>query len=255
MAQKFTTPEDLAATVIALSNEEGWSLNSESVANYVNELQYHLDPHADVAQVRRTCKNYHYDHLVVTALLNHGHQLHLQVWQDWSLFVLRTLHLAGLVKMSDPALSAEDLAQESLTALHSSLPHFRYKSRLKTWAHAVAVNTVRRKHRDRCAQKRPQNITSLDQDPDWALTLSDQASVEQEVHEAMLIEFVRHILRQAGNNRMVILFECVIVYDLSIRQIAQIMQLHPSRVRALLTQLRSMLQHNHALRSWASDLG
>lgn len=254
MEQKSATLEDLAAIVMVLSNEQGWGLNADSVAYYVNALRHHIKPDAHEAQVRRTCMNYHHDHLLVAALLNQEHQLHLQIWQDWSLFVLRTLHQAGLVEMNDPAVSVEDLAQESLTAFRSSLTNFRYESRLKTWAYAVVVKTVKRMRRDRSAQKRPKHLDSLDQDPYLELAVPDKAIVEHEVQEIVLIELVRHILRQAGNDRMVILFEYAIVHDLSSRQIAQIMQLHPSRVRALLTQIRAILQHSHLLRSWASDL-
>ena len=207
MEQKSATPGELAATIIALSREEGWGLNADSVAYYVNALRYHIKPDADEAQVRRICMNYHQDHLLVAALLNQEHRLHLQIWQDWSHFVLRTLRQAGLVEMNDPAMSVEDLAQESLAAFRSSLTNFRYESRLKTWAYAVVVKTVKRMRRDRSAQKRPKKLDSLDQDPYLASAISDQAIVDHEMHEVMLIELARQILYQAGSDRMVILFE------------------------------------------------
>ena len=255
MELQSATPEDLAAIVTALNNEQGWGLDLEAAAHYANALHRHIEPNADAAQVRRVCTNYHHDHLLVGALINQGHRLHLQVWQDWSLFALRTLYQAGLVNLNDPAVGAEDLAQESLTALRSSLAHFRYESRLKTWAYAVIVKTVKRIHRDRNAQKRPRNLTSLDQDPRLAMNLSDQTLLEHDVYAALLIELVRHVLRQAGSERMVTLFEYAMVRDLSSGQIARIVQLHPSRVRALLNQTRSLLQCNHSLRSWVSEMG
>lgn len=239
------------ALVATLRAEQGWELSQEDLARYVAELRACLPASATVTEVRRTCGYYHQDHSLVTALRDQAHPEHSAAWDAWTRMALHVLYSVGLVPSSDAASDAHDLAQAALMELVRSLPKFRYQSQLSTWAHAVVVNTARRLHRDSRAKKRPQQCASLDQLPEFDQLLSAGDYPEAATNARMLYELIQTRLMTHGNDRLARIFFLQAVDDCATEQIGQIVQLHPSRVRALLAHARNILRDHPDLQTWA----
>lgn len=254
MEQKAITEPALRSVVAALSSELGWNLRPADVQRYAETLTYFLAESASEAEVRRICAYYHQDHEFMAALSDHSHTLHSQVWKEWTQLALQTLYKFGLAEIGDLSVAAEDLAQAALVEIFRSLHSFRYQSRLKTWAYRVVVRTAQRLFRDSRAQKRARNLPSLNQFPDLDAPVVDAHLPETEVHTAMLINVACQVLMCSGDKRLVQIFCLSVVYDRSTEEIAQIVHLHPSRVRALLAEARTLLRKHPALHAWWFDV-
>lgn len=240
--------------VAGLSIAQDWGLDLVAVERYCEVLRSLLPPDATAEQIRRICSYYHQDHRLVAALRDQGNSMHSPAWSDWTRMALQVLHKAGLGTIGDHAVAAEDLAQAALVEIARALPNFRYQSRLTTWAHAVIVQTARRLLRDSRAQKRPRNLPSLDQTPALAPELPEADLPEAQASTAVLIALVQQVLLRAGDQRLATVFYLAAVEDLSTDDIAKLVQLHPSRVRALLAQCRSILQRDPALLTWLAEI-
>jgi RNA polymerase sigma factor (sigma-70 family) len=241
------------ALVAALGAEQGWGLDQADQICYAAALRAYLPAEATAAEVRRVCGYYHQDHQLVAALSDQAHPCHSRAWDMWTQLALQTLYGAGLARSSDHSHDAQDLAQAALVELARALPTFRYQSRLKTWMHTVVVRTARRLHRDSHAKKRPQQCASLDQ-----LLAFDQPLPAGDLPEAAtdaqaLRELVWSALASAADERLARIFFLHAVEDCATEAIGQIVELHPSRVRALIAQSRAILQRHSGLQAWIAN--
>jgi RNA polymerase sigma factor (sigma-70 family) len=241
------------ALVAALDMEQGWGLAEVEQARYVAALRAYLPTEATAAEVRRVCAYYHQDHGLVAALRDQNHPQHSPAWDTWTQLALQTLYGAGLARSSDHAHDAHDLAQAALVELTHALPTFRYQSRLETWMHAVVVRTARRLYRDSHAKKRPQQCASLTQLPEFDQPVPMGDHPETATDAKVLRELVWTALTSTADERMARIFFLHAVEDCATEAIGQRVQLHPSRVRALLAQARAILQNHPGLQAWIAN--
>lgn len=242
------------AQVAALDVEQGWGLDQADRARYVAALHVCLPAEATAAEVRRVCGYYHQDHRLVAALRKQAHPQHSQAWDTWTQLAIQTLYSEGLARSSDQAHDPHDLAQAALAELARALPTFRYQSRLETWMHAVVVRTARRLYRDSHAKKRPQQCASLNQMPEFDQPLPTGGDHPEAATDAKALrELVWTALANAADERMARIFFLHAVEDCATEAIGQRVQLHPSRVRALLAQARAILQNHPGLQAWIAN--
>lgn len=241
------------ALVVRLNASKGWGLDQGALARYCAALCAYIPADANPGLVQRICTYYHQDHQLFAALSDRSHGLAEQTWTDWYQWALAVLYKEGLPRNGDCALEAHDMAQTALLELVAALPSFRFQSTLKTWAYQVIVNTARRMLRDSRAQKRPQQCASLDQLPgfDQPIPAGEQPPAVTELQ--LLGELVGAVLAYSGDARMARIFLLHAANDYTTETIGRLVQLHPSRVRALLADARAILQHHPALQAWLAD--
>lgn len=122
---------------------------------------------------------------------------------------------------------AEDLAQEVLTKICTRLASFRGESSLQTWVYTMVVNT----HRDQLRRKKIRHVEELSND---LPTESFEDAADARLLWSKLIqelpEIDRHILVLRFQN------------DLSVREVAKIMNLTESNVKTRCFRLRDRLR-------------
>ncbi|MEI7768335.1 MAG: sigma-70 family RNA polymerase sigma factor [Chloroflexales bacterium] len=240
--------------IAALSAEYGWELNAEDVERYALALRSLLPDTCDETMLRRVCSYYHADHQLVDALRDSRHPRHSEQWKVWMDQVVEILRKAGLYWSSDSAVDSDDLAQVAQIALVASLQNFAYRSSFATWAHTVTVQSVRRHIRDSRAKKRAQRPESLDSSPDLDAPARDEDEPEQQALNHVLINQIHTIMLQGGDKRIAFIFHLWAIDDRSTEEIGKRIHLHPSRVRALLAQARTILQQHPAIQTWRTDV-
>ncbi|MEI7769982.1 MAG: sigma-70 family RNA polymerase sigma factor [Chloroflexales bacterium] len=240
--------------IAALSAEYGWELSAEGVERYALALRLLLPDTCDETLLRRVCSYYHADHQLVDVLRDSRRHCHSEQWVAWMGQVVEILRKAGLYWSSDSAVDSDDLAQVAQVALVASLQSFAYRSSFATWAHTVAVQSVRRHIRDSLAKKRAQRPESLDSSPDLDAPARDEDEPEQQALNHVLIDEICSTLLQCGDTRLAFVFHLWAVNDRSTEEIGKRIHLHPSRVRALLAQARAILQQHPAIQTWRADV-
>ncbi len=240
--------------LIALSAECGWGLSADEIERYLLSFSQLLPDSCSESELRRVCNYYHADHQIVEALRNCYHQCHSERWIAWMHHAVEILRKVGLHWSSDSAVDSDDLAQVAQVALVSALPSFTYHSSFGTWAHTVVVQSVRCHIRDSRAKKRAQRPDSLDASPDLDILARDEDEPEQQAITSVLIDQIRAILTQRGDERLALIFHLWAVDDQSTEEIGKLIHLHPSRVRALLVHARTLLQQHPGLQTWLADI-
>ncbi|MFV9503822.1 MAG: sigma-70 family RNA polymerase sigma factor [Oscillochloridaceae bacterium umkhey_bin13] len=249
MLRKEEIGHPWAEFVTELSTTYGWNLCRMTVLRYCAALADLLPPQTTPDQIRIVCRHYHQDHHEYAALQSSGHPDHTAAWQRWLALAVPIVVKACGTYPGQPLLDPEDLAQMALLELARCLDRFRFQSSLTTWAYAVIAQTALRLVRDGHAKKRPQTCTSLDQCPGWEEHLAPVASPEVTTQAWALAGLVHSLLLEHGDARLAQIF-LLSAADQSTETIGRLVQLHPSRVRALLTQARSILQADPTLRAW-----
>jgi len=237
-------------TVSTLNKDLDWSLDAQAQARYTAALHTYVSADMPAAQLRRMVINYHADHERVEALLDLHHQQHTDEWLSWMRQVTAILHKNGLTWSQDAAYDAEDLAQIARTALFRGLPDFRYASRFSTWAYRVVVQSVQRHIRARHTQKRTGQLHSLEANPVLDVPIDERENPETIATARLLAQQVAATLGSHPDGRLARLFELWATEDRKVEEIGALVQLHPSRVRALLAQARHVLQHDPGVQQW-----
>jgi RNA polymerase sigma factor (sigma-70 family) len=236
--------------IAALSTERGWNLSSDDSTRYLLALRRFLPETCTASELRRICGYYHADHQFVEALCKSNHPLHNDLWIAWIAQAAQILRSAGLAWSTDTAVDCEDLAQIAQMALVVSLPTFTYRSRFSTWAHTVVVQSVQRHIRDSLAKKRAQRPDSLDAMPEFDTQACDEEQPEQQAVTNALRDQVNAILIQEGDERLAQIFARWAVADQTTIEIGSLVHLHPSRVRTLLSEARTLLKQHPTIQTW-----
>ncbi len=238
------------AMVERLNQEFQWGLESADHLRYAHAVLPCLPSTCSEGQVRTIVMNYHLDHTLVESLRDRGHQHYQQAWADWMHQALPVLRRAGLSWSSDVSIDSDDLAQIARFEVFRSIDSFRYQSRFSTWAHRVIVYGIQRHIRDSLAQKRAVRPGSLDQvtTPEVPITLVDQP--EEIVSARLLMEQIAAILNEQADPRLHNFFQLWAVQDIRVADIGTMVQLHPSRIRALLQHIRQILREHPDIQAW-----
>lgn len=232
--------------------ESGWPLDDDAVKHYAQAVAPFL---SELAEERwaAVIANYHADHLVVDALRDSAAYNHDDLWERWCAQVVGVLRRAGRDWSRDGMLDADDLAQEARIALVGALPSYRYQSRFSSWAYSVMTFCARNQIRALGAQRRSGATISLS-----ALDETSQPADLGESHEraalaCLLAERIAARLGTQPDRRLAYIFHLWVAEDRTSAEIGAIVNLHESRVRALLKQTRELLRADPEIRSWNDD--
>lgn len=250
MVQDADLNEELVSIVTALSDEKGWGLDAMMINRYALVLDKHLPTDASREQIMRTCCCYHDNYVLVEALSNQADPQMDKFWYEYHQLAVRILYKQNLADGYAGEFDVQDLAQEALLEVFRSLSGFHFQSSFLTWAHQVIVNTARRMYRDRRAQKRPPQGSSLEDPGAWerALPLADDPCVTVEAHELALQ--IQQILTEQGGARLAQIFLRHALEDQTSFTIGAHVHLHHSRVRALLKDARQILHDDPDMQDW-----
>ena len=227
-----------------------WEIDAAQRQCYAAAMNTFLADDATDDQLRDTAANYHADHAMVAALRDQAARSHDHLWEQWMRQVLQVLRRAGLAWSSDGAIDSDDLAQIARVELVRALPGYRYQSRFTIWASRVVVQSVRRHLRDSQRAKRAVRPESLDQIAEADAPLDLFNTTESNVHARVLYDMIMAILAEQPDQRWRYLFHLAAVEDLRVAEIGALVQLSQPRVRALLQQIRQLLQQNPAIEAW-----
>lgn len=241
---------DCAAMVGQLNQELDWGLTVEQQRNYCCELETYLSEVCSRHLLRTIVCIYHQDHALVQALSDKHHDLHEESWQYWMGQVGAILKHAGLAWSTDVAVDLDDLMQTAIMAMIRSIPTFQYRSRFSTWAYQVIIRSVQRYIRYCKADKRAVIPDSLDLMVETDMLPYQDAYLEAKVDGALLLQRVADVLADQPDRRLYSIFHCWALQAWPTADIARHVSLHPSRVRTLLGQTRSMLRQHSAIRNW-----
>ena len=167
--------------------------------------------------------------------------------------VLAILRRAGLDWSDDQAIDIDDLAQVARMGLFKALPRYRYASRFSTWAYQVIIQCAQRYIRDLHAQKRAGRPQSLDQLPPVDTPIPPPEQPEHIVDAHMLMAHIDSVLATQPDPRLPAIFRLWAEEDQRVVTIGQHIQLSPSRVRALLHEIRVLLQQDPILQVWLTN--
>lgn len=127
---------------------------------------------------------------------------------------------------------AEDLTQEVFLKVYRHLPSFRSDSQLETWVYRIAVNESKGYLRSWSFRK----IL-----PRWNVSEASKTTVESEVIGAFERETIAsHVLNLSASYRQVIALRYYA--DLSIEEIAEVLQTSTGNIRTRLHRARQQLR-------------
>jgi RNA polymerase sigma factor (sigma-70 family) len=227
-----------------------WGIDAAERQRYAAAMTTFLADDATDDQLRDTAANYHADHAMVAALRDHTAHSHDQLWEQWMRQVLVVLRRAGLSWSSDGAIDSDDLAQIARAELVRALPSYRYQSSFSIWAGRVVVQSVRRHLRDSQRVKRAVRPESLDQIAESDAPPDALDAAEVRAHARLLYDTIMDILAAQPDGRWRYLFHLAAVDDLRVAEIGVLVHLSQPRVRALLQQIRRLLQQHPAIEAW-----
>lgn len=230
-----------------LNAREQWNLTEADIAEYAEQIAQHLSTTSTDSQIETVARYFHQEHKLVTSLSNSQHLQHHTAWEWASQEITRALHVQGLAWSKDRSIEIDDLVQTVRVEIVRSLGHFRYSSSLRTWLQSITLRRIRRYHRDSAAAKRPQNVAGLEQALEVGIGWED---FEDGVRGRLLLEMIRTVLAQADDKRLAQILLLRAVDDKSAEDIGRQFELHPSRVRTLLSIARDLLKNDLSLQQW-----
>jgi RNA polymerase sigma factor (sigma-70 family) len=238
------------AMIVALNSTQCWELSQETLWRYVIGLLPHLSDTSSDQQLARAVTNYHLDHHLMNVLANHTYPEHTLGWQQWLNNIIKILSHNGLQQLSDPSIEFGDLVQVASIALARALPTYHYQSRFSTWAYSIIVRSVQRYLRDLQAAKRTNQRYSLAQSPNIDLPIDVAEHPENIIAARALGDQINKVLMRESDHRLSTIFRMHVIEDQHINTIGNELQLHPSRIRALLHHTKTLLQQNPDILAW-----
>lgn len=240
--------------VVACNERHAWRLDTFTCEHYAKALEPLLDGlKTDLWETVVT--NYHNDHITVAALRDNSHPDHNQTWARWSTQAFGVLRRTGLNWSHDRMIDTEDIAQIAQAELARALPGYRYRSRFSSWAYSVIWRCAQRQIRMGRAQCRSATIGSLDMLEEGAVAALSEAGHEQTTQAHLLAAQVAYILAMHPDRRLTTIFQLWAIEERTSAEIGAIVQLHESRVRALLKQARELLRADPSIQCWANKDG
>lgn len=243
--------ERCARVVAALSDELKWALQASKQERYVDNILRIKDVSTlSDAELRLLVTRYHLDHEAVDRLLNRQHPLHNETWESWLNQVTRFLQSSGFGRSGLTTVDIEDLCQHACAEVFKALPSFQYGSRLSTWIFQVASRSIQRFLRDQRAKKRTVNQISLDLHPSFEQQSDESMLPESEADSRSLFELVMQRLSTLSDQRSRDIFLLWAACDQTTADIGKRVHLSPQRVRALVAEVRTLLQQDPDLLAW-----
>lgn len=246
----MATADSLPSVVRACNLELAWGLSDERLHRLAAAVRPFVAPDEPATQIRTVVLNYVADHASVEALRDELHRDHQATWAGWMRQVVGVLRRAGMAWSDDPAIDLEDLAQVARAELARALPGYAYQSRLSSWAYRVVVQSVTRQIRRARAEKRAARPASLERIAPEVLPHAPMADPDVAARGRLLAERVAAVLAAQADRRLLGIFQQWALEDRATAEIGALVQLHPSRVRALLAEARQALRADPVIRAW-----
>jgi RNA polymerase sigma factor (sigma-70 family) len=243
----------LLSLITTLNAEHGWALAPDDCTRYaaaLSPLIADLPPEQWPAVVA----NYHADHDLVAALRDERHPEHAQAWERWAGQVLGVLRRTGRDWSRDNATSTDDIAQIARAELVRALPGYHYRSRFSSWAFSVIARCARDQIRYARARRRTGDTVSLQALAEDRLPADPRELHERAARTRLLAERIAAVLDAHPDRRLRRIFQLWAVEERTSSEIGALINLHESRVRALLARARELLRADPALRDWAEDV-
>ncbi|SBV37305.1 RNA polymerase sigma factor [uncultured Stenotrophomonas sp.] len=142
---------------------------------------------------------------------------------------------------------AEDVVQEAYLAAWRSLGRYRAESRLSTWLVRIAVNEALRRQRRKSAQIIPLEAVMTHPDPGTRAFLADEPGREPE-QLAMRTQMRRLMEKRIDllPNAFRTVFMLRAVEEMSVEEVAQILEIPEATVRTRLFRARGLLREGLA---------
>jgi len=189
---------------------------------------------------------------LVEALRNEHSLNHSGAWQWVGVEIMRATRRHGLDRIQDRALDNDDFVQVVQVEIARSLTRFRFESSLRTWLQNVTLRRLRRLHRDaRAARRRAQVPADLEEVD--TLQHVDWSSFEDRTFARELMQEILAILQTQPDWRLAEIFVNSVVQNWSTADIARRLELHPSRIRALMQRARQILSNDGTIRGFLAD--
>lgn len=252
MVQPLDRRKRCLAMIALLSHTNSWNLSEEEQQQYATEIAHLIPDECQEQMLQRMIINYHADHEVIVQLRTMQHPQHDARWNTWIGRIAGIIRQAGFGWSNDPAIDIEDLAQIAQVELIRSIDGFAYQSRFSTWSYRVVVRSIQRFVRDSKAGKRGTRPDSLDHTANRDAPLRETDQPESQAAANVLAAHTLAILAQ-HNDRLALIFKLWAIQDQRIEEIAEVVRLHPSRVRALLKQARTILLTHPDMQGWRPD--
>ncbi|PDW03007.1 RNA polymerase sigma factor [Candidatus Viridilinea mediisalina] len=231
-----------------------WGLDAITCEYYVRTLTPLMRV---VAPERRAMLvvHYHLDHRIVAALRDVNHPAHHDLWAQWSRKVLAVLRRSGLDWSHDSSIELDDLVQVALGELAQALPNYRYQSRFLSWAYSVIVRTAHRHLRTFNTRHHVGSHVSLERLEEAPPTEALKPHHEETTHARLLAARVHALLAAHNDARLLPIFRLWALEQYTSAEIGALVDLHESRVRALLNMARTVLREDPSIQQWraASD--
>jgi RNA polymerase sigma factor (sigma-70 family) len=250
MVERMSLDTQCRSTIAALNEYEGWGLSQRQIDVYADQIFRQVPAVYLETQLEEIVRHFHSDHRLVVALRDQDCAEHGEAWAWVEREIARVTQLKGLAWSKDRAVDVDDLVQTVHAEVVRAIGDFRYSSSLRTWLQSVTVRRLRRYHRDTSAAKRAVRAEPLDQAVEHPVEWGD---LEQQIMASVLAEEIGRILTKTGDERYARIFYLRIIGDQSAEEIGCKVQLHASRVRALLKLARELLRQDPGLRDWNKD--
>lgn len=232
------------------NQDQGWGLSNEQIDIYVEQIVGQVPAHSLERQMAQIVGYFHNDHRRVADLHDPSSANHAASWKWVTTEIARAAQIKGLSWSRDPMVDLDDLVQTVQTEVVRSLPGYHFESLLSTWLHGLTVRRLRRFHRDNSAAKRAVRPESLEAAIEQGVDVTQN---DQMLLASVLWAEIKRVLAPFGDERYANIFLMRVVGDFSSEEIGARLQLHPSRVRALLRIGRDLLRSSPSLRSWEED--
>jgi len=239
------------AAVAGLNAELGWGLSPVAQEQYADAMSKLVKADCPDQRMRTILQNYHEDHRLLAILHQQDHPEHNHAWEQIKRYITNFMQKKNLAWSSDQATDYEDLVQIACMEVAKKMDTFRFESRFTTWYTTVAVRSIQRTFRDSLAKKRairPDSLEYVDES-----LLSEDSLFDSQISGTLLREKVSEILGRHPNPLMLKIFLLKFYHDQGTKEIGELIHYHPSRVRALLAEAKTLLQRDPSLRDWLED--
>lgn len=236
----------LLSLMAELNKEHQWGLPLRLQEEYVNDIiQKGYVTDDEDQQLTDLISDYR----LVKVLRDNQDPCYEVAWEHWMRQVVPILKRSSFYRINDAMSDIDDIAQNAREALIKALPKFEFRSKFSTWVFQVVTYSVLRLARDTQAGKRAQRPSTLDEVSEKHLVSTDDQKMQDEIDYRAMYELAVTILEQQSDKRFRTIFDGR-MNDASINELAAQLCISSQRVRALVKQIRKILDENPSWRDW-----
>lgn len=250
MVEQENVDQRCRQAVEELNRREGWNLTGNQAETYIKQIKQWMPDDSLTAQLDQVVRYFHQEHQLITALQDEQSVQHHQAWAWVDYEIMRVAKIRRLDWSSDQSVEHDDLIQSVRVEVARSLGRYRFESSLRTWLQQVTIRRLSRLHRDNTADKRAVRPGKIEDAEGETVEWSE---LEHLANAKALLDEIKRILNSQPDKRLIHIFYMSVVEDWSTEEIGRKLQLHPSRIRALLKYTRDLLRQDRSLQLWRTS--